>query len=94
MAGSALPSTDLRYGRVCPSCAGPKSRQAEGCRACYRDRLLAGGGGPQFARGEASPFWIGEQDTAATLPRSTGRPQPQSHPWRRENALLFRKRAA
>jgi ribosomal protein L40E len=94
MAGSALPSTDLRYGRVCPSCAGPKSRQAEGCRACYTDRLRSGDHHcPPQSSGEGNSNWRGG---SSVQPRggSRARPQPQSHPWRRENALLFRKRAA
>lgn len=82
-----LRSNDPDFGRICPRCASPKAKQARRCAACYRDDQLAGRvrtGGPRRAAPRSKRQAGGP----------TGRPQPQTHPWRAKNALLFRKRAA
>jgi hypothetical protein len=67
-----LPRTDPRYGPTCPECASPKSVQAARCFPCYVDELRA-----TFAD---RPKRV--RPSRATG-RSSSRPQPQSHPWRK-----------
>lgn len=72
---------------ICPECAGPKFRQSKRCRECYYAARRRGEyAAPPVLRGSANPRWSGgpKQRTG----RSSARPQPQSHPWRKTNGLL------
>jgi hypothetical protein len=81
-----LERTDDRYGHVCPGCAGPKTVQAARCFPCYVDELRT-----RFA--ERAPRVRPSRATG----RSSARPQPQSHPWRKaiaRDVAEARRRAA
>lgn len=93
-----LPMADARYrlragdpefGLICPGCASPKAKQARRCRACYRADQYAG---TVVRFGQENPNWRGGRPSKEKGERKrVGRPQPQTHPWRAKNALLFRK---
>lgn len=77
----------VEYGNVCPECAGPKHRQSKRCAACYYDARRRG----EFP---APPVPQRKAMKRVTTGGSKGRPQPQDHSWRKQNALLFVKRRA
>jgi len=84
-----LRASDPDYGRVCPLCAGPKNPQSKRCAACYVDLRRQGVfAPPPVLRGPEKPNWKGGRSLRKGTPR--GRRQPQSHPWRAKNALIFR----
>lgn len=86
--------TRKRADIICPECAGPKHRQSKRCAACYYDARRRGEYPPPPAYRKSGPdhhAWKGGTGHRATG-QGKGRPQPQSHPWRKENALLFVKR--
>lgn len=74
------------YGRVCPECASPKHRQSKRCAQCYYDARRR----HEFP---APPVPQRRPPVVRVTGGSKGRPQPQSHPWRGKNKLLFRKAA-
>jgi len=98
-----VPVDDAAYGIVCPECASPKHRQSRRCAACFRDVQRARHAG---AAGRYDLCGCGVRKLRASTrcrgcysaarrrgeagPR--GRQQPQTHPWRGENALLFQAR--
>lgn len=90
----ALRPADLDHGVVCPECAGPKHRQSGRCAACYYDARRRGEYPDPPDRTGCRPgnFIDGTRGHRATG-RSSSRPQPQSHPWRGKNELLFRERS-
>ena len=81
----AIRPGDPAYGVTCPECGSPKHRQSARCAACYRDARR---------RGEYPPPPVPARVDRPPAPRggSRGRPQPQTHPWRGRNALLFNAR--
>lgn len=84
-------ASDPDYGRVCPECAGPKREQSRRCAACYVAARRRGEyPPPPVLRGPEKPNWKG--GVSQRRGGSKSRPQPQTHPWRAKNALLFRPR--
>lgn len=74
----------VEYGVVCPECAGPKHRQSKRCAACYYDARR---------RGDYPPPPVPQRKAVRqSKGGSKGRPQPQDHPWRKRNTMLFVKR--
>ena len=86
--------TRQRADLICPECAGPKTRQAKRCAACYRDARRRGEYPPPPSRAGQRPWnYIDGTRGHRATGGSKARQQPLWHPWRRENELLFvRKR--
>ncbi len=83
--------TRQRADTICPECAGPKHRQSRRCAECYYAARKRGEfPAPPRLVGPANGRWKADGHTGHRgTGGSKGRPQPQSHPWRSENALLF-----
>ena len=88
---------DPEYGTVCPRCAGPKFKRSAMCWACYTDarRRHEYPLPPVPERRPPTPLetfcacpfcrrvWPKPHEPSCRLYKGRGRPQPQSHPWRR-----------
>lgn len=87
IAAYAVRPGEPAYGDICPECASPKHRQSKRCAACYYDARR---------RGEFPPPPVPQRKRPVlhVMGGSKGRPQPQSHPWRGKNKLLFQRKVA